>query len=237
MKIKCLLVDDEPLAIALLQKHIEQLDFLEIAGTCGNAVKALELLNSKEVDLLFLDIKMPKISGLEFLKMLRNPPKTIITTAYREFAPDGYDLDIIDYLLKPITFERFFKAVGRYLRNTNKVGQEVLPTPHVEQYLQIKSGNKYFKLNVQDILYLESLKDYIKVYTKQKPIIAKYKIGDIEKELAAKGFLRVHRSFIINIKNVTAFTAADVEIGEIEIPIGASYKEYVFSVLNFKDLG
>jgi len=231
MKIKCLLVDDEPLAIALLQKHVEQLDFLEVAGTCNNALKALEILNSRDVDLLFLDIKMPKISGLDFLKMLHRPPKTIITTAYREYALDGYDLDIVDYLLKPVTFERFFKAVERYLRSTNKGLQEVLPTT-AEQFIQIKSANKYFKLNVQDILYVESLKDYIKVHTKQRPIIAKYKIGDIDKELTSKGFLRIHRSFIVNIKNITAFTAADVEIGAAEIPIGASYKEYVFSILN-----
>jgi DNA-binding LytR/AlgR family response regulator len=231
MKIKCLLVDDEPLAIALLQKHLEQLGFCEVVGTCNNAVKALELLNSKEVDLLFLDIKMPKISGIEFLKMLRKPPKTIITTAYREFALDGYDLDIVDYLLKPITFERFFKAVERFLRSTNKTPPEALPV-QAEQFIQIKSGNKYFKLNVQDILYVESLKDYVKVHTRQKPIVAKYKIGDMEKELAGKGFLRVHRSFIVNIKIITAFTAADIEIGTVEIPIGASYKEYVFSILN-----
>jgi len=235
MKIKCLLVDDEPLAIALLQKHVGQLDFFEIVGICTNAVKALELINSKDVDLLFLDIKMPKISGLEFLKMLRKPPKTIITTAYREFALEGYDLDIVDYLLKPITFERFFKAIERYLRSTNISTQQVAPVEK-EQFIQIKSANKYFKLNVHDILYVESLKDYIKVHTKEKPIVAKYKISDFEKELSEKGFLRVHRSFIINIKNITAFTAADIEIGTVEIPIGASYKEYVFNVLNSKGM-
>jgi len=231
MKIKCLLVDDEPLAIALLQKHMEQLDFFEVVGTCNNAVKALELLNTKDVDLLFLDIKMPKISGIDLLKTLRKPPKTIITTAHREFALDGYDLDIVDYLLKPITFDRFFKSVERYFRNVNKMVPEILPATG-EAFIHIKSGNKYFKLNVKDILYVESLKDYIKVYTTQKAVVAKYKIGDIEKELTNKGFLRIHRSFIINIKNITAFTATDIEIGTVEIPIGASYKEYVFSVLN-----
>src|SRR4051794_22686749 len=125
MKIRCLLVDDEPLAISLLQKHLQQLDFFEVAGTCGNALKAIEILNKQSIDLLFLDIKMPKISGFDLLKTMRNPPKTIITTAYREYALDGYDLDIVDYLLKPITFDRFFKAVERYLRNVNQVVPEV----------------------------------------------------------------------------------------------------------------
>jgi two-component system LytT family response regulator len=231
MKIRCLLVDDEPLAIALLQKHLQQLDFFEIAGTCNNALKAMEILNTQSIDLLFLDIKMPKISGLDLLKTLRNPPKTIITTAYREYAIDGYDLDIVDYLLKPITFDRFFKAIERYLRNGNRVVPEVLSSSE-DKIIYLKSGNKYFKLNINDILYVESLKDYIKVHTTGKQIVAKYKISDLEKKLEKKGFLRVHRSFIVNQKNITAYTAADVEIGSIEIPIGFSYKEYVFKTLN-----
>src|SRR5476651_1482155 len=119
MKIRCLIVDDEPLAIQLLQKHIAQLDFFEVVGTCNNAVKALEVLNRQAVDLLFLDIKMPQISGLDLFKALRNPPKTILTTAHREFALDGFDIGVTDYLLKPITFYRFFKAVERYLSATN----------------------------------------------------------------------------------------------------------------------
>jgi two-component system LytT family response regulator len=231
MKIKCLLVDDEPLAITLLEQHLQQLDYFEVAATCNNAVKALSLLNSQHIDLLFLDIKMPKISGLDLLKTLKNPPKTIITTAHREFALDGYDLDIVDYLLKPITFDRFFKSIERYLRNSNQTIAEVMPSSEA-QFIYIKSGTKYFKLNVDDILYAESLKDYIKVHTTDKQIIAKYKISDFEKELNGKGFLRIHRSFIVNLKNITAFTAADIEIGAVELPIGFSYKEYVFKALN-----
>jgi DNA-binding LytR/AlgR family response regulator len=231
MKIRCLLVDDEPLAIALLQKHLQQLDFFEVAGTCNNALKTLEILKSQPIDLLFLDIKMPKISGFDLLKTMRNPPKTIITTAYREYALDGYDLDIVDYLLKPITFDRFFKAIERYLRNGNQAVPEVLSSSE-DKIIYLKSGNKYFKLNIDDILFVESLKDYIKVHTTGKQIVAKYKIGDLEKKLEKKGFLRIHRSFIVNLKNITAYTAADIEIGAIEIPIGFSYKEYVFKTLN-----
>ncbi|MFL9485051.1 LytR/AlgR family response regulator transcription factor [Chitinophagaceae bacterium LWZ2-11] len=231
MSTQCLLVDDEPLAISLLQKHIEQLDSFEIAGTCNNAVKALEYLNKHKIDLLFLDIKMPKISGIELLKTLKNPPKVIITTAYREYAVDGYDLDIIDYLLKPITFDRFFKAVERYLRVSNKILPELLHSSE-NKFIYVKSRNKFFKLDINDILYIESLKDYIKVFTREKDIVAKYRISDFEKELITKGFLRIHRSFIVNIKNITAFTATDIEIGKTEIPIGAGYKELVFKTLN-----
>ncbi|AOM78088.1 LytR/AlgR family response regulator transcription factor [Pedobacter steynii] len=230
MKVKCLLVDDEPLAIQLIQKHIDQLESFEVVGTCGNAIKALEILRSTQVDLLFLDIKMPQISGIDFLKTLRNPPAVIITTAYREFAIEGYDLDLIDYLLKPVTFDRFFKAIERYLRLNHQSSPTLLP-PSDQQFMYLKSGGKFHKLNIDDILYIESLKDYVVAHCVNNKITAKYKISDLETELQGKGFLRIHRSYLINLKKVTAFTAYDIEIGSKEIPIGASYKEYVYKVL------
>lgn len=230
MKVKCLLVDDEPLAIQLIQKHIDQLDSFEVAGTCGNAIKALEVLRSTQVDLLFLDIKMPQISGIDFLKTLKNPPAVIITTAYREFAIEGYDLDLIDYLLKPITFDRFFKAIERYLRLNNQSSPTLLP-PSDQQFIYLKSGGKFHKLNIDEVLYIESLKDYVVAHCIGNNITAKYKISDLEAELQGKGFLRIHRSYLINLKKVTAFTTYDIEIGNTEIPIGASYKEYVFKAL------
>jgi two-component system, LytTR family, response regulator len=226
-KIRCLLVDDEPLALSLLQKHLGQLDFMEVSATCPNVIKALEVLKSQEIDLLFLDIRMPQVTGIDFLKTLRNPPKTIITTAYREYALDGYDLDIVDYLLKPITFDRFFKAVERFLRNSETNPTPVSVTNNEARYIYLKSGYKHLKINLDEILYIESVKDYIKIHTLQKEIVSKYKISDLEKELDDKGFLRIHRSFIINLKNITAFTACDIEIDKLELPIGDSYKEYV----------
>ena len=232
MKILTLIVDDEPLARTLLQKHTEQVEFIEVIGTCGNAIKALEILNSQPVDLLFLDIKMPQISGLDLLKTLSKPPKTILTTAHREFALDGFDLGVIDYLLKPITFDRFFKAIERFLQNNNPIAAPIAVRTPAPTSINIKSGNKFFKLNPDDILYAESIKDYIKIHTKEKAITAKYKISDLEKDLTDKGFLRIHRSFIVNLKNITAFTPSDIEIGNIEIPIGESYKEYVYKSLN-----
>jgi two-component system, LytTR family, response regulator len=227
-KIRCLLVDDEPLAIALLQKHVKQLDFLEVADTCPNALKALEILKKADIDLMFLDIRMPAISGIDFLKTLRHPPKVIITTAYREYALEGYDLDIVDYLLKPITFDRFFKAIERYLRINDLSAPRIDPAPPGEpSNLLIKAGYKNIRVNTDDILYIESVKDYVKIITTGETIMAKYRISDMENELSAKGFLRIHRSFIVNLKQVSAFTTSDVEIGKTELPIGDSYKGLV----------
>jgi DNA-binding LytR/AlgR family response regulator len=226
LKIKCLIVDDEPLATQLLQKHIAQLDFFEVTATSNNAIKALGILNQYPVDLLFLDIKMPQLSGLELLKILRHPPKTILTTAHREFALDGFELGVIDYLLKPITFDRFFKAIERYLGGTGRVIPEVISSSE-PQCIYLKSAHKYFKVDTRDILYAESLKDYVHVHTREKVITSKYKISELEKELEGKGFLRIHRSFIVNLQHITAFTANDVEIGKIELPIGDTYKALV----------
>ncbi|WP_293311949.1 LytR/AlgR family response regulator transcription factor [Pedobacter sp. UBA5917] len=231
MKVRCLLVDDEPLAIQLIQNHIRLLDTFEVVGTCSNAIKALELLRSTPVDLLFLDIKMPQITGIDFLKTLKNPPAVIITTAYREYAIEGYDLDLIDYLLKPITFDRFFKAVDRYLRLKNPIYQIENLKGKEAQFIHIKAGGKFHNLNKDEVLYIESLKDYITIHCADRKITAKYKIGDLETELSGKEFLRIHRSFIVNMKKISAFTNYDIEIGTKELPIGASYKEYVFKKL------
>jgi len=230
MKVRCLLVDDEPLAIQLLQTHLEKLDLFEVVATSNNAIKALEILRAETIDLLFLDIKMPQLTGIDFLKTLKNPPAVIITTAYREYALDGYDLDIIDYLLKPITFDRFFKAIDRYLR-TVKVQPALKTAPLTEECIYIKSGGKFHKLNVDDILYIESLKDYVVIHCAQQQVTTKYKISDMEQELKPFSFLRIHRSYIVNQKKITAFTMNDVEIGAREIPIGTNYKEYVFQTL------
>lgn len=231
MKVRCLLVDDEPLAIQLIQNHIKLLETFEVVGTCSNAIKALELLRTTPVDLLFLDIKMPQLTGIDFLKTLKNPPAVIITTAYREYAIEGYDLDLIDYLLKPITFDRFFKAVDRYLRLKSPVGKTESLQENEQQFIHIKAGGKFHNLNKDEVLYIESLKDYITIHCTDRKITAKYKIGDLETELYNKDFLRIHRSFIINMKKISAFTNYDIEIGTKELPIGASYKEYVFKKL------
>ncbi len=228
-KIRCLLVDDEPLAIALLKQHIAQVDLLEVIGECPNAIKALEELRVKDVDLLFLDIRMPSVSGLELLKMLRHPPKVIITTAHREHALDGYDLDLVDYLLKPITFDRFLKSIQRLLRH---IDLPATPIPSTEPpTLYIKSGYKNLRLPADTILYMESFKDYVKIHTVTGPITTKYKISEMEADLESSHFLRIHRSFIVNLRHISAYTSSHVEIGATELPIGESYKEYVLKVI------
>lgn len=231
MKIKCLVVDDEPLAIRLIEKHIAKIDNLEVVATCNTALKAFEILNLQKIDLMFIDIKMPNITGIEFLKNLKNPPKTILTTAYRDYAIEGYDLGVVDYLLKPITFERFLKAVDKFLSETAK--SEVKSKESVpDDFILVKSGIKNYKINMNDIVYIESLKDYIKInMIGDKNITSKYKIGDIQQELNEDNFLRIHRSFIINTAKITAFTMNEIEVSNIEIPIGASYKEDVLLYL------
>lgn len=231
MKIKCLLVDDEPLAIQLIQNHISQLEGFEVIGTCSNAVQAMDVLRTTTVDLLFLDIKMPKITGLSFLRALQHPPAVIITTAYREYAVEGYELDLVDYLLKPITFERFFKAIERFLRLNSPIQQSPPVMGNKGQVMHIRFKGKVHRILIDDIIYVESIKDYIVIHFADKKITAKYKFGDFEKEVAGKPFLRIHRSFIVNINRITAFTATDVEVGGTELPIGASYKEYVSKTL------
>lgn len=232
-KVKCLIVDDEPLARKLLLGHAQQMDMLEVVGECSNAIKASEALRNTEVDLLFLDIKMPQITGIDFLKMLRNPPAVIFTTAYREYALEGFELDVVDYLLKPVTFDRFFKAVEKYHQRMlpKDITSKIL-SPQEHDSIYIKVGSKFHKLDTSEITYIESIKDYVMIHrTGKEKLSAKYKISDLEEDLKGKQFIRIHRSFIVNLKNITAFTQQDVEIGTVELPIGNSYKEYVFKVL------
>jgi DNA-binding LytR/AlgR family response regulator len=230
MRIKCLLVDDEPLAIKLIRNHLSQLDAFEVVATCSTAVKALEILRSTAVDLMFLDIKMPQLTGIDFLKGLKDPPAVIVTTAYREYAIEGYDLDIVDYLLKPITFERFLKAVDRYLRAPN-AGNPIAPTANQKPYLLLKSGLRNHRLDMDDILYIESLKDNIVIVFANSSITIKYKISDLESAIMTSPLLRIHRSFIVNIDKITSFTLNDIVIGDKKLAIGPNYKEYVLRKL------
>ena len=232
--IKCLIVDDEPLAIMLIEKHISQLPQLEIVASCQNALEAFEILKKEPIDLLFLDIQMPVLTGLEFAKSLQNPPSIIFTTAYREYALESYELNVVDYLLKPITFTRFFKAINKYLNSrqseTTPVTQVTAATPAEPEYIYVNANKKHIKVLFPDILYIESLKDYVRIHTSDQRITTKDKISEFEQKLPDY-FLRIHRSFIVNKRKLTAFTAHDVEIGETEIPIGVSYKKGVFEVL------
>lgn len=231
-KIKCIVVDDEPLARELIETHIAQTGVLENLESCNNAIKAFEVLNTRKVELMFLDIQMPLLTGLDFLRGLKNPPKVIITTAFRNYALEGFELDVVDYLLKPITFQRFFKAIEKYnnlKRNVTGSAEKVSPDP---DFIYLRANKKSHKVFTSDILYIESLRDYINVHTIKDTFVIKEPLSEIEARLAKKRFLRIHRSFLVNVDKITAFTATDIEIGIKELPVGSSYRESVQRLLN-----
>lgn len=214
--INCIIVDDEPLAAALLEKHISRISHLKLSGKAENALDAYQLLKSGSVDLMFLDIQMPHLTGIDFLKSLPQKPPTIFTTAYRDFALEGFELEAVDYLLKPITFERFFKSVERVLRTRPE---------STEEFIMIKTEGMTRKVSIQEIVYFESQGNDIKmVLTSGENLISKNKITDLEAVLSGKGFIRIHRSFMINTQLVTAFNNHEVVLGPYHIPVGRSYK-------------
>lgn len=214
--INCLIVDDEPLAAILLENHISKIDHLKLTGKAENAMAAYTLLQNQTIDLMFLDINMPYLNGIDFLKSLPRKPKTIFTTAYRDFAIEGFELEAIDYLLKPITFERFFKAVERVMRNTSD---------SEEEFMIFRTEGMNRKISISDIVYFESQGNDVKIILKTaESFTSKNKITDLESLLALRGFLRVHRSFIINTEFVTAFNTEEVHLGAYQIPVGRSYK-------------
>jgi len=222
-KIVCLAVDDEPPALDILRNYINAVSSLELAGTSMNAIDALDILRRTKVDLLFLDIQMPQLLGTDLLRTLNNPPKVIFTTAYREFAVEGFELNAVDYLLKPISFERFLKAV-------NKVMDIKLPQQQQEThdaYLYFRSDRKMHKVAMEDIIFIESLKDYIKVVTKSKTIITKQSISSIEERLPKSSFIRIHRSFIVSLDKVQSYSPELIAIGNEELPVSRMYRHEV----------
>jgi len=226
--IKCLLADDEPLAREVLKSHIGKVGHLQIAATCSNGVEVYNALKENAIDLLFLDIQMPQLSGLELLRTVHTSPPVIITTAYREFALEGFELNVLDYLLKPISFERFLKAVDKYESWINPSGvQKAVEMKYDDNqpaFIYVKADKKNIKILVEDILYIEGLKDYVKIHTKDKAIITHQTLAHLEGKLPSAQFIRSHRSYIISLRHISAFTATEVEIGNTSLPIG-----YVFS--------
>ncbi|WP_266364520.1 LytR/AlgR family response regulator transcription factor [Tellurirhabdus rosea] len=235
MKLRCLLIDDEPPALEVLQSYIEMVDGFEIAGKCYNAVQAFGVLQEKPVDLLFLDIKMPRLLGTDFLRSLRQPPKVIFTTAYPDYALEGYELDAVDYLLKPIPFERFLKAVAKVMRTDAPVlaAAEVRPAAQEPTtFLYFRADRKMVKVFTRDILYVESLKDYVKiVLTTGRPLVVKQTISSVEEMLPETAFLRIHRSFVVAIDKITAYTPTHIDVAGQELPVGRLYQKEVGRVL------
>lgn len=231
-RITCLIVEDEPLAAEVLQDYVSMIPFLHLAGISGDAIFALQELEEKTIDLIFLDIHLPKLKGLDFIRTLKNPPKIIITSAYQEYALQGYELHVLDYLLKPIEFSRFVAAVTKARQEIEAGRQGSKPGAGTERpFLFFNVGKKKVKMFLDEILYIESLKEYIKIVSKEKTLLTKFQLGQTEELLHNNNFLRIHRSFIVAKDKIDAFTATDVEVQGKLIPIGRSYKEQVYAEL------
>jgi len=238
MKIKCLIIDDEPLAQRIIEKYCKDISTLEIIEKCKSAFEAMELLYNKQIDLIFLDINMPKMSGIDFLKSLKNPPLVIFTTAYREYALESYDLDVIDYLKKPFSFERFFKAIQKVQekiksKNTQRLEiNSTTQTSNEDKFIFVKSDKKIRKLNFSDILYVEALGDYIKIYIKNSNLVIYNTLKNIEKLLPENKFKRIHKSYIISIDKIKTIEGNRIFINNFEVPIGKNYKKSFLAYLN-----
>ena len=231
--IRCLIVDDEPLARQIISRYVLQVPTLQLVGECANAIQAFTFLQQHPVDLLFLDIRMPQLNGNDFLKALQNPPKVIFTTAFSDYALESYELDAIDYLMKPITIERFLKAVNKATdpgtaRNEIKSLHEEKKT---ESFVYFRADRKMIKVMLQDILYVESMKDYVKIITSNSTIISRQSISSVEAMLPEKEFIRTHRSFIVSLQKIRSFTQELIEIEKTEIPIGKIYRNGVLKML------
>jgi len=234
-KIICLAVDDEPPALEIIKKYISSVHALELAGTCADAIDAINFLQSKPVDLIFLDIKMPELLGTDFIRSLKNPPKVIFTTAYRKYALQGFELDAVDFLLKPISFERFLKAVNKIMHTSideNKSEEESQNKHSTSpRYITLRSDRKMIKVALEDILYIESLKDYIKVITSANTIITKQTISSIEGMLPSDMFIRIHRSYIVSMSKIESYNNEMIWVAKQELPISRMYRHEVEAVL------
>lgn len=239
MKLRCLLIDDEPPALKVLARYIIDIGGMEIVGQCSNALEALEVLRRHEVDVIFLDIKMPRILGTDFLKNLAHPPKVIFVTAYREYAVDGFELDAVDYLVKPVSFDRFLKAITKLNRLVGKetVDTTLLAVPAADDaFVYLKVDKDMKKVFINDILYIESWKDYVKVFLANgKNLLIKQSITAMENLFSDHKFLRVHRSYIISLDKVSGYNGLSVQLEKIDIPIGRLYKQTVMDRLQSRN--
>ncbi len=229
MSLKCFIIDDEPLAIEVIESHISKVDELEVVATFQNAVKAFQELRKTPVDLLFLDIQMPRLTGIEFIRSLTNPPKVIFTTAYREYALEGFELDVVDYLLKPVSFERFLKSVDKVFNSLGRQDSgEALPkaetSTEAQHFVFVPVDKKNIKICLNEIIYIESKRDYILIKTTGKEVLTHQTLTYMEERLPSPLFQRIHRSFIINLSKIESWSSTEVEMPGMSIPIGRTYK-------------
>jgi DNA-binding LytR/AlgR family response regulator len=231
MKFKYLIVDDEPLARKLMNSYAAQVEMLEYAGQCASAMEATQLIRNQKIDLIFLDIEMPELSGLDFIKTFKNPPAIILVTAHRNFAPEAFDLDVLDYLLKPVSFERFLKSVNKFL---DKISLPSSPGPtsaDSKDFIYLKANRKDHKVKLDDILYIESLDDYVRVVLSNQTLITHENISTLEQKLPPDKFVRIHRSFLISMKHITTISAESVLVAGKELPFGRAFKKLAQQVI------
>lgn len=230
-KIRCLIIDDEPLAQRVIEKYAEDIPTIEVLGKCNNAFEAMQALNDNDIDLIFLDINMPKLSGINFLKTLKKPPLTIITTAYSEYALEGYELDVLDYLKKPFSFERFLKAIQKAQERLKEHSKETVvheihsSKSDEESFIFVKSNKKTYKVNISDVFYIEALGDYIKIHTSDNMIVTYQSMKKVEALLPSNQFVRIHKSYIVAINKIKTIEGNMVEIKSEKLPIGSNYKQ------------
>jgi DNA-binding LytR/AlgR family response regulator len=243
--IDCLVADDEPLAREVIEGYIVKTGQLHLIATCSNGIEVFNALKTKAAELLFLDIQMPQLTGIELLRTLKNPPAVIITTAFREFAIEGYELNVLDYLLKPISFERFLKAVDKYQLPANPRHLKIASFPDSDKndkadgpaaFTYVKSDKRMVRVMLRDLLYIEGLKDYVRVHTPGGAIITYQTLTYFEEKLSADQFIRIHRSYIVSLNHIHAYSATQVEIGKVSIPIGSSYAKEVIRKLSSRIL-
>lgn len=229
IQIKCIIIDDEPMARDIIRRYIQKIPTLKLTGEFGNAIDATIFLQEQTVDVIFLDIKMPQLSGTEFVRSLRNVPRIIFTTAHKEYAHEGFELDVIDYLLKPIRFDRFLRAVNKAFPQKLQ-GVETINSITTEEnrpaasFIYLRVDRKMIKVLLDDILYIESDKDYVKIFIEKGFIISRQTIASVEAMLSESQFIRIHRSYIVSLNKLKSFTAETVEVGNKELPIGKLYR-------------
>lgn len=228
MTIKCIVVDDEPLAVNILVKYVSQTPILKLVATCSDAMEALSVIKKENIDLVLLDINMPKLSGVSLVRALKNPPMVIFTTAYPDFAVEGYELEAIDYLLKPFSFERFQKAIEKVESKAKLINNE---NEYIQEHIYIKSDKKLFRVLFDDIFYLEAYGDYVKVFTRERMLLTKQKLAALTKELPKNQFIQIHRSYVISIKAIDFIEGNNVLVAKIKLPISAGQKQAVLNAI------
>ncbi|MGN6416503.1 MAG: LytR/AlgR family response regulator transcription factor [Pseudobacter sp.] len=235
--LNCLVIDDEPLAIKLIEDHISRVPFLKLAGVNTNPLEALIAFNRQPVDLIFLDIQMPQLNGVQFMQLLQNRAQVIITSAFQEYAFDGFEHNVVDYLLKPISFERFYKAVEKAWKIANPADRPpAVPDLHplTGGYIFVKVETKMIRVELDDILYVEGLKNYLSIYTRSQRIITLQSMKQLEEALPPNRFMRVHKSYLVAFDKINSVERQEIHIGNTIIPVGSTYADNFFTMLNRK---